>query len=172
MKKFIEELKRRNVIKATIAYLVVAWILQQVFTNLLPLFDAPDWILKTITLILIIGLPVWIVISWIYELTPQGIEKTTKDSESELVAQATNKRLNVFIIVGLAIAVIVLAIKPSFFSSDLDKEYSIAVIPFSNIKVDDGNEWLSAGFTTDINSYLSKISQLCSPSPFLAINCK
>ena len=113
MKKFIEELKRRNVIKSAVAYLVVAWILQQVFTNLLPLVDAPDWILKTITLILIIGLPVWIVISWIYELTPQGIEKTTKDSESDLVAQATNKRLNVFIISSLSIAVIVLALKLS-----------------------------------------------------------
>ena len=75
MKKFIEELKRRNVIKATIAYLVVAWILQQVFTNLLPLVDAPDWILKTITLILIIGLPVWIIVSWIYDITPKGGRK-------------------------------------------------------------------------------------------------
>ncbi len=161
MKKFIEELKRRNVIKSAVAYLVVAWILQQVFTNLLPLVDAPDWILKTITLILIIGLPVWIVISWIYELTPQGIEKTTKDSESDLVAQATNKRLNVFIISSLSIAVIVLALKLSnVFSSNPNKDYSIAVLPFDNIKVDQDKRWISQDFTQNVNSYLSKIKEL------------
>ena len=55
MKKFIEELKRRNVIKASLAYLVVAWILLQVFTVLLPIVDAPDWVLKSITLLLAIG---------------------------------------------------------------------------------------------------------------------
>jgi len=160
LKKFIEELKRRNVIKATIAYLVVAWVLLQVASILLPIINAPEWVLQLITVILTIGLPVWIIISWIYDITPQGIEKTAKDSGSEIVNQITNKRLNVFIIVGLSIAVIVLAIKPSFFSSDLDKEYSIAVIPFNNIKVDQDKEWLSQNFTQNVNSYLSKVIKL------------
>ena len=99
MKKFIEELKRRNVIKASLAYLVVAWILLQVATTLLDIVHSPEWVIQSFTGILIIGLPIWIIISWIYDITPQGIEKTAKDSGSELVTQATNKRLNVFIIV-------------------------------------------------------------------------
>ena len=116
---------------------------------------------KGITLIMAIGLPVWIIISWIYDITPKGLEKTTKDSESELIAQATNKRLNVFIIVSLSIAVIVLSLNLLFFSNDhLDREYSIAVIPFKNIKVDKDNEWLSQNFTQNINTYMSKIKEL------------
>ncbi len=160
MKKFIEELKRRNVIKATIAYLVVAWILQQVFTNLLPLVDAPDWILKTITLILIIGLPVWIIVSWIYDITPKGVEKTTKDPEKQIKRELTNRRLNVFIIVSLSIAVIVMGLKITDVFSKDEKRTSIAVLPFVTIKVDENYEWLSEGFTNSVNSYLSKVHNL------------
>ena len=60
MKKFIEELKRRNVLKSALAYLIIAWVLIQVFTTLLPIVDAPDWILKTLTFLLALGLPIWI----------------------------------------------------------------------------------------------------------------
>jgi len=160
MSKFFNELKRRNVIKSTIAYLIIAWIVIQVALAVLPTFGAPDWIIQAIIIILAIGLPIWIIISWIYDFTPKGIEKTDEDSESRVISQITNKRLNVFIIVGLSIAVIVLAIKPSFFSSDLDKDYSIAVIPFDNIKVDEDKEWLSQNFTQNVNSYLSKVIKL------------
>ena len=107
MKKFIEELKRRNVIKATIAYLVVAWVLLQVASILLPIINTPDWVLQSFTVVLAIGLPIWIIVSWVYDLTPQGIEKTSKDSEKQLLTEITNKRLHVFIIADLSIAVII-----------------------------------------------------------------
>lgn len=160
MNNLWQELKRRNVIKSALAYLVVAWILLQVFQLLLPIVNAPDWVLKGITLVIAIGLPIWIVISWIYDLTPKGIEKTAKDSGSELVAQATNKRLNVFIIVSLSLAVIVLALNQTVFSSNPNQELSIAVIPFDNIKVDQDKEWLSQDFTQNVNSYISKVKKL------------
>jgi len=73
MNKFLNELKRRNVIKATIAYLVVAWIIIQVAIAVLPTFGAPEWVTQAIIIILAIGLPIWIIISWIYDITPQGI---------------------------------------------------------------------------------------------------
>ena len=101
MKKFIEELKRRNVIKSTFAYLVVAWILLQVANQLLDTFNSPDWIKQGFTIFLAVGLPIWIIISWIYDLTPKGMVKTDEDSGNELVTQTINKRLNVFIIVSL-----------------------------------------------------------------------
>ena len=61
--KFFEELKRRNVIKATMAYVVVAWVLIQVFNNILPVFQAPPWALQILMILLAVGLPVWIVFS-------------------------------------------------------------------------------------------------------------
>jgi len=157
MNKFIEELKRRNVIKSTIAYLVVAWVLLQVFQMLLPMVDAPDWALKSITIIMAIGLPVWIIVSWIYDITPQGIEKTAKDSGSELVTQVTNKRLNAFIIASLSIAVIVLTLKLTNVFEDSNKQYAIAVLPFHNINADEG---FSDGITFDIYTYLAAVKSL------------
>lgn len=161
MKKFIEELKRRNVIKATIAYLVVAWIVIQVALAVLPTFGASDWVIQAIIIVMAIGLPVWVIISWVYDITPQGIEKTAKDSEKQIIREATNKRLNAFIIVGLSIAVIVLTLKiTNIFSSNSDKQYAIAILPFNNIQVDKGNEWLSKSFTESVNSNISKVSKL------------
>ena len=160
MKKFINELNRRHVIKASLAYLVVSWVLLQVLEFLLPLFESPDWVLKGLTLILAIGLPIWIVISWIYDISPKGIEKTTKYSDDELKTELTNKRLNVFIIVSLSIIVVVLTINLFFFSSDNDERYAIAVLPFENLHVDDKNAWISIGLAKDIHTYLSKIENL------------
>ena len=160
MKKFIEELKRRNVIKASLAYLVIAWIIIQVAIAVLPTFGAPDWVIQTIIIIMAIGLPIWIIISWVYDISPEGIEKTSKASDNELKSELTNKRLNVFIIVSLSIAVVVLTLNLSFFSSDSDERYTIAVLPFDNVHVDENNDWIIKGLTIDIRTYLSKIDNL------------
>ena len=160
MKKFIDELKRRSVIKSATAYLVVAWVLIQVSEFLLPMVNAPEWALKILTLILAIGLPIWIIISWIYDITPEGIEKTPEVSENKSVAEITNKRLNAFIIVSLSIAVIVMGLKLFNPSSDHDQRYVIAVLPFDNVNVDDNNDWFSKGLAIDIHTYLSKIENI------------
>ena len=163
MSKFFKELKRRHVIKSAIAYMVVAWVILQVGSLLLDIFNAPDWVQQALTIFLIIGLPIWLVISWIYDFTPRGFEKTTDESESpedQLIAQVTGRRLNTFIIVSLSIAVVLLIIRPSIFSSDSDKDYLIAVLPFDNIKVDQDKEWLSQNFAQNINSYISKVQNL------------
>jgi len=160
MKKFIEELKRRNVIKASLAYLVIAWIIVQVAQAVLPTFGAPDWVLKALIIGLAIGLPIWIIISWIYEITPEGIEKTAKESGSELVTQATNKRLNAFIIISLSIAVIVLTLNlTNVFSSNSDKKYSIAVLPFKDMSSED-TQWFCDGVTDNILNHLSPLKNL------------
>jgi TolB-like protein len=124
------------------------------------MLDAPEWILPTLTLIMAIGLPIWIIISWIYEVTPEGIEKTAKVSENELVTEITNKRLNIFIIVSLSIAVIVMGLKLSNFFSDSDKEFSIAVLPFDDMSQANDNEWFCDGVTESILTKLSKINGL------------
>ena len=140
MSKFLQELKRRNVIKSTIAYLVVAWILLQVFTVLLPIVKAPEWILQTLTLIMAIGLPIWIIISWIYDITPEGIEKTPEESEKHIHKELINKRTNAFIIVSLTIAVVIMGLKISGVF-DTNNQYAIAVLPFVNMSDDAEQEY-------------------------------
>jgi TolB-like protein len=143
--------------------MVIAWVILQVGSFFLETFNSPDWVQQALTIFLIIGLPIWLVISWIYDFTPRGFEKTTDESESseeQLIAQVTSKRLNTFIIISLSIAVVLLILRPSFFTSDSDKDYSIAVLPFVNIKVDQDKEWFSQNFTQNINSYLSKVKEL------------
>ena len=81
--KFFEELKRRNVIKATMAYIVVAWVLVQVLTIILPEFEAPGWVLKTLIILMVVGLPIWMIFSWVYEVTPEGIKPDSAVSATQ-----------------------------------------------------------------------------------------
>ena len=160
MKNFIQELKRRHVIKASLAYLVIAWVLLEGLAFLLPMFGAPEWVLEGITLLMAIGLPIWIIISWVYDIRPEGIEKTLQVSENELVAEATNKRLNLFIIVSLSIAVIVMGIKLSnVFSSDHDKRFGIAVLPFKDLSPTD-TQWFSDGVMDEVLKHFSSMKNL------------
>jgi serine/threonine-protein kinase len=161
MSKFFNELKRRNVIKSTIAYLVVAWIVIQVATAVLPTFGAGDWVLQAIIIILAIGLPIWIIISWVYDITPQGIEKTPEESEKQANKQLINKRLNAFLITSLSIAVVVMGLKISgVFSPNYGGDYSIAVLSFDNLSNDPEQEYFSDGVSTDIIGMLSKVTEL------------
>lgn len=74
MNNFFKEPNRRNVIKSTIAYLVVSWIIIQVALALLPTFGASEIAVQIVIIVLAVGLPIWIIVSWIYDITPQGLE--------------------------------------------------------------------------------------------------
>jgi tetratricopeptide (TPR) repeat protein len=115
LKRYFEELKRRNVIKAAIAYLVVAWLMLQVLSILLPLFDAPSWILKTITLLMAICFPIWVLVAWLYEITPEGIKKTKERNDESSISNQTENKLNKLIIMVLGLAVIFLILRPNMF---------------------------------------------------------
>ncbi|MGM5471376.1 hypothetical protein ACS386_13945 [Flavobacteriaceae bacterium LMO-SS05] len=165
MSSFFEELKRRNVIKAAIAYAVVAWVLLQVLSLILPNVEAPEWVMKTLTILAIIGFPVWVFIAWVYEVTPEGLKKTEKVSVEQSITAATNKRLNILILVGL-----VLAISVSFFnrseqgisnSKDLvELDHTIAVLYFDDLSSGGDTEWFCDGVTEDILTNLSKFKNL------------
>ena len=75
-KKYIEELKRRNVFKAAIAYLIMAWVVIQVSSIVLNGFGAPTYIFKIIVFVICIAFPFWLVFAWVYEITPEGLKKT------------------------------------------------------------------------------------------------
>jgi TolB-like protein/Flp pilus assembly protein TadD len=108
MKKYINELKRRNVFKAAIAYLIVAWIIAQVASVFLPAFNAPPFILKTILFILIIGFPLNLIFAWVYEITSDGLKKTENVDQNKSISPKTGSRLNKVIIASLSIAVLLL----------------------------------------------------------------
>lgn len=165
--KFFEELKRRNVIKATMAYIVVAWVLIQVMTNILPVFQAPQWVMKILMILIAIGLPIWIFFSWVYDVTPEGIRKTSETATDESVTAATNKRLNILIVIllFLAIGLNFIDTEPSnstaaSSSTEEVRQNSIAVLPFLDMSPLKNQEHYSDGIAVEILNALCKFNKL------------
>src|SRR5690349_10660032 len=75
-KVFFGELKRRNVYKVGVAYAVVAWLLMQVASQILPFFETPNWVVRLVILLLLLGFPIALVIAWAFEVTSEGIKST------------------------------------------------------------------------------------------------
>ncbi len=135
IKKYIAELKRRNVFKPAIAYLVVAWLIVQVADVVLATFDAPSYIMKTLMFFLIIGFPVNLIFAWVYEFTPKGIKKTEQAEEELTVSSKTNPGL------------------------DKDNK-KLAVLPFRSIGSGKESDYFSDGLTEEIIIRLSAIKEL------------
>lgn len=161
MNKILKELKRRNVFKETIAYLVVAWLILQILSVILPIWNAPNWILQIVTITLVIGLPLWILLSWSYEFTSSGIKKTTNASSATSQSLKTNRRLNAIIMIALIAVIGIIWLNPSIVTSKTPTlRQGIAVLPFENMSADESNEWFGDGVTEDILTHLSKIKGL------------
>jgi hypothetical protein len=94
MPSLFGELKRRNVFKVAITYTIVAWLLVQVASIVLPTFDAPSWALRTLTFLLLLGFPAAIVLAWAYELTPEGIKPAAAFQGAAGVGQDRSARLD------------------------------------------------------------------------------
>ena len=99
---FFAELKRRNVYKVAVTYAVVAWLLIQVATQVLPIFEIPNWGIRLVVLLIVVGFPIALVIAWAFELTPEGI-KRTEDVDPALGAQ---KKSQAWIYVALIAALL------------------------------------------------------------------
>ncbi len=105
---FIEELKRRNVFRMAIAYLVVAWVMLQAVDFALEVIDAPGWILQVFVLVAAVGLPIVLIFSWIFEMTPEGIKRESAIDRSQSITPQTGHKLDRLIIGTLALAVVLL----------------------------------------------------------------
>ncbi len=105
------ELKRRNVVKVAVAYAIVGWLLIEVSSVLGPALSLPDWITSSVAFFLILGFPIALILSWAYELTPDGMERTKSIPLSESITKVTGRKLD-FVIIG------VLAIAVAFFAVD------------------------------------------------------
>ena len=102
---FFSELKRRNVYKVAVAYAVVGWLLVQVATQVFPFFEIPNWAVRLVVLIIIVGFPIALVVAWAFELTPEGI-KRTEVADAMPAAVKPKKHAWIFVVViGAAISV-------------------------------------------------------------------
>ncbi|MBT8286555.1 MAG: hypothetical protein HKN00_14345 [Flavobacteriaceae bacterium] len=139
---YIKELQRRNVFKSALAYLVVAWLITQVLSIIIPAFELPPSLLKKAIVVLIIGFPIWLIFSWVYEITPEGLRKTQDVELEKSMVIKTNNRLNKIIIGTLGITIVLLVINLFFISqnttepNDVDND-RIAILSFGN---NTGNE--------------------------------
>lgn len=134
---FIAELRRRNVFRAGAAYMVLAWLTMQVADILLEAFSAPPWIMKILLLALAVGLPVTLVLAWLYELTISGIQRTENVIPEESITYVTGRKLNFAIIGVLTVAVTIFAVDRFVFQKGSaspagDNSFaSVGVMPFN-----------------------------------------
>src|SRR6266403_1795358 len=92
-KNFVAELKRRNVYKVAVAYAVVAWLLIQAASILFPTFDAPPWTMKVFVVVLILGFPAALILSWAFEITPEGIKRESEIEPGKSITRNTGRKL-------------------------------------------------------------------------------
>src|SRR2546423_2799836 len=97
-KNFFAELKRRNVYKVAVAYLVIAWLLIQAGSILFPTFEAPGWVMKVFVTVIIAGFPIALVIAWAFEMTPEGMKRTENVSPNEHIPQWSKPRFGTLIV--------------------------------------------------------------------------
>src|SRR5213595_64704 len=102
---FFAELKRRNVYKVAVAYAVAGWALAQGIAQVFPVFDIPNWAVRLVVLVIVIGFPIALVIAWAFELTPEGL-KRTEDVDLAPSARQPRKHVWIFVvIVGAALSI-------------------------------------------------------------------
>lgn len=160
---YFNELKRRNVIKSAIAYLVIAWVITQVISTVLPVFEAPNYLLKWSLVILALGFPVWLIFAWVYEFTPEGIKKTIDIKPDQSISSKTGSRLNKLIITTLTLAIVILLVDK--FTRDSAQvvdfgDRSIAVMAFADMSPKQDHEYFSDGISEELLNLLAKIPEL------------
>jgi TolB-like protein/Tfp pilus assembly protein PilF len=162
---FLTELKRRNVYRAAVAYGVVAWFLTQLTTQVFPFFEIPNSAVRFVVIALATGFPIAMLLSWLYEFTPEGIVRTEDldPVHAKSVQRATGRILD-FIIIGVLLLVITMLIvdRRPFYSQTGESisQKSIAVLPFENLSDEKQNAYFADGVQDEILTDLAKIADL------------
>src|SRR5438477_8008429 len=176
IENFFNELKRRNVIRAAGLYLVGAWLLTQVASTVLPMFGAPDWLPRTVVILLAIGFLPALIFSWIFEMTPEGLKRDEDVPLEQSIAPQTARRMNRMIIAVLLLALgyfvfdkfvltprreaALVAALPSAEPKSAANAKSVAVLAFANLSDDKGSEYFSDGISEELLTVLQKIPGL------------
>lgn len=162
-----DELKRRNVFRVVAAYLVVGWLLTEVLTTLLPAFGAPPWVPRAVMLAFALGFLPAIILSWVYELTPDGIKREHEVDREGSAGLKTSKRLEIITITSVVVGIIFISVfgsrtiidEPSPAAAPISNA-SVAVLPFVNMSGSEDNEYFSDGLTETLLHMLTQIPDL------------
>src|SRR5437588_194350 len=174
---FFAELKRRNVYKVAVAYAVVAWLLMQIASQIFPFFEIPNWTVRLVVLLLIIGFPIALIIAWAFEVTPEGIKRT---EAADAAGQRSRGGAWIYIVlIGAAVSVGLFFVgrytagraTPQPASAELRRGEqseaapavpgkSIAVLPLLNESGDPKDEYFSDGLSEELIAALAQISGL------------
>lgn len=176
---FINELKRRNVFRVGIAYVIVAWLVVQVSDVMIDNIGAPEWLFKFILLVLAVGFPVTLVVAWAFELTPEGLKREKEVDRSQSITPKTGRKLDFTIIGVLVVALSYFIYESRFTEKGLEvtaaveteqvdeptqpetaAKNSVAVLPFVNMSNDADNEYFSDGLTETLLHMLAQIPDL------------
>jgi len=157
MSGFFEEVKRRKVYRVAVAYVIAAGGIIQLGSAAFPAWELPNWALRLVIVLLLVGFPIALILAWAFDVTPQGIRATP-----DVAVPRTHRRRNVIMLV--ATGVIVSAIAGFFLlpriSSARKIDKSIAVLPFENLSDDKENAYFADGIQDDVLTNLSKIGDL------------
>jgi len=182
---FFNELKRRNVFRVGIAYVIAAWLILQVVGVLQDILTLPEWAGKFVLTLLIVGLPLALIFAWAFELTPDGVKRESEVDRSESIRPKTGKRLDRVIIGVLVVALAYIGFDKLILEPSQDAELveatrqavaeeeveqsvesaapsdlSIAVLPFVNLSSDPEQEYFSDGISEELLNLLAKIPEL------------
>ena len=159
---FFEELKRRNVFRVAIAYLIVAWLVLQVTDNLAPILELPGIFNKGVFLLLAIGFPIALVFAWAFELTPDGVKKEKELDSAASISKPTGRKLDFIIIGVLAVAVALFTLDKFVWTESADAtatiantQKTIAVLPFLNLSDISEQEHFADGLTEELLNSLA-----------------
>ena len=154
MSGFFEELQRRKVYRVAAAYIVAAGFLIQIASAAFPAWELPNWGLRLVIALLLIGFPIALVLAWAYDITPQGIQSTPK-------TPGAHRRRNLILLIVSAVIVSAAAglfLLPRAISLKIDK--SVAVLPFQNLSSDPENTYFADGIQEEVLTRLAKIADL------------
>jgi TolB-like protein/Tfp pilus assembly protein PilF len=160
---FFAELKRRNVYKVAVAYGVVAWLLMQIASQIFPFFEIPNWAVRLVVLLLMIGFPIALIIAWAFEATPEGIKRT---EAADAAGQRSRGGAWIYIaIIGAALSVGLFFVGrytalPTSQPRINVPEKSIAVLPFENRSEEKANAFFADGVQDEILTHLATIADL------------
>jgi TolB-like protein len=166
-KSFFGELKRRNVYKVAVTYAVVSWLLMQIASQIFPFFNIPNWVVRLVVLLLIIGFPVALIIAWAFESTPEGIKRT---KAADAAGQQSRGNAWIYVIlIGAAFSVGLFFVGRYTAGHGTSRvhgvttasaEKSIAVLPLINESGDPKDEYFSDGLSEELIAALAQISGL------------
>jgi TolB-like protein/Flp pilus assembly protein TadD len=154
----VSELRRRNVLRMAVLYVVAAWLIMQVAEVIIGLAKLPDWIGTTTLILLAVGFPIALIVSWFYELTPEGISLEKDVAAAEAITHITGRRMD-FVVIALLCAGLILFAYDKWWTGP-PPEKSIAVLAFENMSGDPEQEYFSDGISEELLNALAKLPGL------------